>query len=114
MKTSRKRPHRSQTLTLKVADVDDGVADLVRWLNHFPAIFTRWSCQGDDGKDGNRPYVVFSCDDPLTLAQVLSATSPYAYTKIEFHPLTGGLRYVMQFEDRAALARFGEWLARSV
>lgn len=91
---------------LKAVKVDSGIADVVRWLNGFEAIFTRWSCQGSDGESGERPYVIFTCDDPLVLAQVLAATSAYADTKIEFFRLAGGLRYSMQFESAELLAKF--------
>ena len=38
------------------ADVDVGIADLVRWLNSIPGVRTFSSCQGTIGEGGPVPY----------------------------------------------------------
>lgn len=38
------------------ADVDEGIADLVRYLNTIPGVRTHASCQGTIGEGGAEPY----------------------------------------------------------
>ena len=57
-----------KTVRVKVwADIDEGVADMVRYLNTLPGVTTHASCQGTIGEGGPhpyRPFVSVSCTDP--------------------------------------------------
>jgi hypothetical protein len=56
--------HPAKMTPLKTILVDDEIAPLVNWLNSLLGVFTLWSCQGDDAKEGepySLPYVVFIC-----------------------------------------------------
>ncbi len=68
-----------QTVPVQVwADIDVGIADLVRYLNTISGVRTHTSCQGtvgelsdDDkaaGAQESRPWVMVSWDDDATLA----------------------------------------------
>lgn len=55
------------------ADVDEGIADLVVYLNTIFGIRTFASCQGTIGESGDepyRPYVMVSWPDKATLARL--------------------------------------------
>ena len=38
------------------ADIDEGIADFVTWLNTIPGVTTHASCQGTIGEGGPNPY----------------------------------------------------------
>lgn len=49
--------HIHETVPIQVwVDVDEGIADFVRWLNTLPGIRTHACCQGTIGEDGPHPY----------------------------------------------------------
>jgi hypothetical protein len=55
------------------ADVDEGVADLVAYLNTIQGVRTFASCQGTIGEGGAapyRPYVMVSWSDAATLTRL--------------------------------------------
>jgi hypothetical protein len=46
-----------QTIPLQVwVDIDEGIADVVRYLNTIPGVWTHTSCQGTIGEGGPAPY----------------------------------------------------------
>lgn len=47
--------HKQRTISVLV-DVDDGIADLVLYLNTIPDVRTHASCQGTIGEGGPHPY----------------------------------------------------------
>ena len=65
-------PH--QTIPVQVwADIDIGVADLVKYLNTIPGVRTYASCQGTIGEGGPEPYgpqVTVSWEDSDVLARL--------------------------------------------
>ncbi len=48
-------PHKQRTILVRV-DVDEGVADLVLYLNAITGIRTHASCQGTIGEGGAQPF----------------------------------------------------------
>jgi len=63
-----------QTIPVQVwADIDENVADLVRYLNTLPGVRTYASCQGTIDEGGiapYSPYVYVGWDSPETLAKL--------------------------------------------
>jgi hypothetical protein len=58
--------HRTVPL-LVWADIDEGIADMVRYLNTIPGVRTEASCQGTIGEGGPNPYraqVMVTWNDP--------------------------------------------------
>jgi hypothetical protein len=54
-------------------DVDEGVADVVRYLNTIPGVRTYASCQGTLGEGGPEPYgpqVMISCTSKEALERL--------------------------------------------
>jgi len=47
--------HKQVTIEVLV-DVDEGIADTVRYLNTIPGVRTHASCQGTIGEGGPNPY----------------------------------------------------------
>lgn len=48
-------PHKTVPV-LVWADIDEGIADAVRYLNTIPGVRTHASCQGTIGEGGAEPY----------------------------------------------------------
>jgi hypothetical protein len=46
---------------------DEGIADLIKWLNSFPSVYTFYSCEGEYNKS---PYVMFTISDMDDLNQI--------------------------------------------
>ena len=44
--------HKTQEMIIKKGKVDKGIEPVVRWLNSFAGIYTRWSCEGEYDKNG--------------------------------------------------------------
>lgn len=49
------KDHPQRTIMVPV-DVDEGVADMVSYLNTIPGVRTHASCQGTIGEGGEHPY----------------------------------------------------------
>jgi hypothetical protein len=97
--------HDAWDVVIKTASVDKGVAPVVKWLNSFDGIVTRWSCEGDGGNDPPRkPYVLFYCEDPMDLIRV--AKRDNWGISVHYYEPSGGLRYVLEFPNAAALNYF--------
>ena len=41
------------------ADIDEGIAEFVRYLNTFPGVRTHYCCQGTLGEGGAEPYAPY-------------------------------------------------------
>lgn len=49
-------PNHKQIPVQVTVDVDEGIADMVRYLNTIPDVRTHTSCQGTIGEGGPKPY----------------------------------------------------------
>jgi hypothetical protein len=112
-------------MVIKHADVDIQIQPIVKWLNSFDGIYTRWSCQGDPSKPFDKEtevngvvcvdpavpaYVSFYCESAIDLAHVLNISDVYAHTEVKFYPASGGLRYVMRFNPLAKTLSLEEFV----
>lgn len=81
--------HPQRTILVQV-DVDEGVADLVLYLNTIPGVRTHTSCQGTIGEGGPHPYrpqvmVSWDCEETFERLKAefdisqLSDTSAWCY-----------------------------------
>lgn len=68
MKIARKHP--TKKIIVKTALVDKGMIPVVKWLNKFESVVTKWCCQGSRQPMDN-PYVVFACDSPYELLTIV-------------------------------------------
>lgn len=72
------KPHKTDTIPLKLIEVDRRIRPLVDWINSLPGVFTTSSCEGQDEwyKDENdswisdMPYIAFvytneECAQPI-------------------------------------------------
>jgi hypothetical protein len=52
---------------------------VVNWLNKFESVVTKFCCQGGEDFGGKNPktapYVIFGCDDPVDLLNIVSRVS---------------------------------------
>lgn len=67
-------PHKTIPIQVWV-DVDEGIADFVKYLNTIPGIRTNASCQGTIGEGGPHPY----------RAQVMATWTDEAFAKLKHH-----------------------------
>lgn len=66
--------HKQLTISVFV-DVDEGVADMVLYLNTIPGVRTHASCQGTIGEGGPNPYrpqVMVTWNDPTVFERLKS------------------------------------------
>jgi hypothetical protein len=101
------RQHKTKKIIIKLADVDVNICPVVKWLNSFNGIRTQFSCEGDDDLTrGQKPHVLFHCDNELSLVRVLVSTASWAEFKIQF--FEGSIRYEMLFPSKRNLKGFKE------
>ena len=109
--------HPTEKITVKSAEVDVGIAPIVRFLNDFAGVRTLYSCQGNaDGEDdgSSHPYVVFAADDMDSLRSVLKSLA-YAPCTVEVHWHNDLLpfRFRIAFSGQAHLGRFLHWMGKA-
>jgi len=101
--------HDAVFVPVKMARIDRKILSVIAWFNSHPGVFTRHCCEGDhvepDGFAGPveewaKPYIVWHCDDPLTLCTVLRWIAPFGDTHVQFYELSGGLRYTTRFHSQ--------------
>ena len=89
------------SVPIKVVEVDKGILPVVKWLNSFEGIFTRWSCEGDLTCN---PYVIFYCENSLDLVQVCMWVNCAATVEVSCDSCM--LRYKLVFATKQALECF--------
>lgn len=105
----------------KSVKVDKGIWPILHWLNRLPGVRTLYSCQGEDSTE-QRPYVVFFCDHPHCLTEIIRALRSHWKCSNEngwfpqsviieidfFYP--DRLRYVLRWVNTSHLKEFIEFL----
>jgi hypothetical protein len=123
--------HQTETICVdgKDVEVDCLMAPFVRWLNEFPSLRSKFSCEGG-GKA--RPYVIIACDDDEDLRVVLRKIQPeaigsvekqlqelmlpvrrfdqYLFADCEVKMDTVSKWYVIRFRDRGNLVLFNRFM----
>jgi hypothetical protein len=103
--------HETITVFLKAVEVDKEIVPVVEWLNGFPDIYTKWSCQGDDNES---PYVVFNCDAMEELLKVVRKMEYFGRVEIRAPNDIRVLDYTLVFTNTQALKNFVEGLQHVV
>lgn len=104
--------HKTKEIILKRIEVDDSIAPVVKWLNSFPNVITRWSCEGDKKPVDDpriipqKPYVVFYCDDNLELAKIASMMHGPSELLVDYYKPNGCMRYQLRFNSVKDLESF--------
>ena len=110
-----RKDHKATRIVIKRAEVDLKMQPVIKWLNSYPGIFTRWSCEGDDTEfvqetllrfDG--PYILFYCDEQLELNKILHKLEGYAVVIIDFYR-DQMIRYCIRFYN---VTRFKQFIRR--
>lgn len=96
-------PHPTQRIEVKTghwAEVDVEMVPLIRWLNSFFSITSRYCCQGEEyDEDGtHKPYVLFTCNNLSELERVIRFLNPDG--RGEFDVLGHDVRYTFRFYDK--------------
>lgn len=98
-KSKNKKPyqeHPAKDVFIKQALVDDDIVEIITWMNSFPGIFTRWSCQGEKDTSHNIGfYVSFYCDDQMDLIKILDMFENFVDIKVDLTPCSRMMRYRM-------------------
>jgi hypothetical protein len=115
-------------VVVKKARVDVLMVPVVNWLNDFEAVQTHYCCQGEPDpvnldelvwEVGNReavsnvdkPYVLWTCSDAVTLATVLDRLDLFGTTEVDWSKFQSRLRYTTRFYSQTDLKQFIERLA---
>ena len=93
--------HKTNKICMKFVDVDINIIPLVKWLNTFEYVFTKYSCQGNKDK---QPYVLFYCGENRDIVYILDKTEKYS--KMSINSYRGYLRYVLRFNSCESLSDF--------
>ena len=106
--------HKTVRMVIEEADVDEGIAPVVKWLNGVYGVTTMHSCQGGDKADDGTPidaYVVFSCQYPTSLMIILGEIEQWDIRcEIEWYSLGNMVRYNMVFNGTETLDVFCQYL----
>lgn len=114
------KPDSSQThQTIKMSAgeilVDEEIAVIVEWLNSYPTIQTRSSCQGGiSWKEGDktitsRPYVAFIAWPDVEWLLALDELQKYGIVEVNCY--RGMLRYVARFDSIEKRDELTQWIA---
>lgn len=102
------KKHKATTISVKKARIDKEIQPLVKWINSFDGVFSRWCCEGDYiFPNIFNGYLTFYCDNTEDLIKICKYT--YSFCDIEvdaFSPVKNspvGLRYTMRFVNRENL-----------
>jgi hypothetical protein len=106
------KPHVTARTIIKTANIDTKMVPVVNWLNRFESVVTKFCCQGgqDFGGKKSSPYVVFACDDPVDLMNIVNKVSYVG--KVVIRPPSGIrlMDYSIDFLDEHHLKIFKERL----
>lgn len=106
--------HKTSPVAIKVAEIDNEIIPVIKWLNSFRWVYTRWCCQGDSDPKGNNfdnkySYVIFYLDStPEDLRDICQALDNFATIHVEYYKWTAGIRYKIVFNSYSAMKRFIE------
>jgi hypothetical protein len=81
--------HKTKSIVIKSADVDQLMIPFITWMNAFESVYTTYCCQGnpDQTDEGGKPYVSFLCSDSLELIVILALLEYTAKVQILWSPL---------------------------
>lgn len=100
--------HAARIVAIKSAEVDDDILFLVKWLNSFSGVFTRWSCDG--GGKFEMAYISFYCDCQGHLWDILREIGFWVKIEVDRVPDQSMLRYRMAFCSPHSLAEIKKYL----
>lgn len=69
------RFHKTKKMIIKTANIDLGMEKVVKWLNKFDSVVTKFCCEGGHKLSLDKltePYVVFTCDDSVELIHIVA------------------------------------------
>ena len=99
--------HDATRIVLKRAVVDKKMQPIIKWLNSFDGVFTRWCCEGmcTIEEDYPKPYVLFYCDGQEDLNEILRSLRDYGKVEVEFYQ-NRMIRYCLRFRSLAVMEDF--------
>lgn len=99
------KPHKTETVGLKEAEIDIKIIPVIQWLNEFENVYTTHCCEGGEPPN-EKPYVVFMCNDFFDLMKIVRDTRNYANCEIFWLEDYMPLRYNLQFAHKKTLKDF--------
>ena len=103
-KDKKYKPHKTETIVLKSANVDKKIIPVIEWLNSFSNVYTTHCCEGDESP--HLPYVLFWCLEMGTVMEIVRKIRHYGglsvFWPIESHPY----RWRMEFASKKHLKDF--------
>ena len=112
--------HKTKRIAIKVADIDEKIVPLVKWLNSFESVRTLYCCQGSlkTDKNFNTAYILFMAENNEDLAKILEKIHLYNRSdkhnenfcfikvEVEWFSMFEPLRYRATFVDQEAIVGF--------
>ena len=108
-KVRKPKKHPTKKLTMKTALIDKGMIPVIKWLNSFSSVVTKWCCQGSDDPRNN-PYVVFACDEPMELLTIVNKVNYDGVVEIRPPYNIRMIDYCIRFPTKANFETFKERL----
>lgn len=88
------KPHPTKKIVIKAANIDKEMISVVKWLNKFDGVVTKYCCQGgnkypttENPNHVEPPYVIFSCDHTMQLLEIVEKVGWTG--KVEIRPPLG-------------------------
>lgn len=106
--------HKASHIVVKRAEIDINIQPVIKWLNSFTGIFTRWCCEGDDKEKlvkgdapyhRQDPYITFYSTEQDELNLVLTEIHGYGIVEVEFYEKRM-IRYMLKFSNKRRLEDF--------
>jgi len=102
--------HIAKEITILKAAVDEKIIPVVQWLNSFEGVITIFSCEGDKKV---KPYILFQCDEHLTLLRILKTARAYYKTcEVWWWEDHLPVRYRMEFLSHGDMLVFVNYLTK--
>lgn len=93
--------HKWSWYTPKKVRVDRNILPVVKWIESFPDLKPRWSCEEPEG----RPYVIFYADAFAEVVPLIQKIEHYQgmYVHVDWNSAAMSIRYTLKFCNTATL-----------
>ena len=94
--------HRTKKVAIKTEDIDIGIVTVVKWLNTFSSVVTKFSCEGYGNSSG--AYIMFTCEDNLDIINILRLIGNSVKMEVSLeYENRSSLRYTLYFSSKNIL-----------
>jgi tRNA(Phe) wybutosine-synthesizing methylase Tyw3 len=96
--------HEIKNIIIKKADIDIKMIPVINYLNKFSSVVTWFCCQGSKRE---KPYVIFTCNNSLDLANILfKLNQSLATIEVTWNNYKSQIEYYVKFHSNKYLSNF--------